>query len=203
MGFGSINVYRAPTYDEARYQVFTAVVLGIKKVLFWMDEWGETTNYQEQVTKLIGQIQAIGSEMSAGTTNDPDIRVSVTNKDKLVYRYGVSGNRHVLLAVNIARRTRVAGATLTNVRFSLPPEINATHVVVLDENRTLTVVNNSFLDHFKPFEVHVYAIKTSAAPPTVSTSQESFFPAGFNTAGGGSFHADNLIDGLRLQLYTP
>jgi hypothetical protein len=172
MGFGSIEVYREPTYEEARYQVFTAVVLGIKKVLFWMDEWGESTNYKHRVTQLIGQIQAIGSEMNAGNTNDPRIGVSVTDRNRLVYRYGASGYRHVILAINIAKRTRTTGATLSDVRFTIPTSIKASQVTVLNENRTLQITNHSFVDNFQPFAVHIYAINDhlNSFPSYIATS---------------------------------
>jgi hypothetical protein len=148
------------------------VVLGIKKVLFWMDEWGESTNYKHRVTQLIGQIQAIGSEMNAGNTNDPRIGVSVTDRNRLVYRYGASGYRHVILAINIAKRTRTTGATLSDVRFTIPTSIKASQVTVLNENRTLQITNHSFVDNFQPFAVHIYAINDhlNSFPSYIATS---------------------------------
>ncbi len=147
------NPYSTPTYNELRHQVFTAVVLGIDKVLFWIDNYGEPAGIKPLVAQMISQMHNIGYEMNAGVTNDPRIGVSETNKDKLVYRYGRNGNRHVILAVNIANRLSTAGEELT-VTFTLPP--GATSVAVLEEERSIPVINGRFTDTFEKFEVHAY-----------------------------------------------
>lgn len=164
-GFGnnSGSPYRNPTINELRYQVFSAMVLGIDKILFWIDSWGQTSGMMTAVAQQVGQIQAIGAEMNHGITNDSRIGVSV-GTTQLTYRYGVNNNRYALLAVNIANRTSAAGLTLTNVVFTLPASLTINEVTVINENRTLTVTNHAFTDTFKPFEVHQYAFTPSTPP---------------------------------------
>ncbi|HMA53629.1 MAG TPA: hypothetical protein VKT17_04170, partial [Acidobacteriota bacterium] len=146
---------RNPTYAEYRQQIFSAIVLGIDRVLFWYDKWA-TPAMKDLVDRMVGQIREIGPQMNNGITNDPRIEASVSDRDQLVYRYGVAGGRHVLLAVNIANRTKLSGATLSNVRFGLPSGVDSADITVLDENRTLAVVGREFTDTFVPFAVHIY-----------------------------------------------
>jgi hypothetical protein len=157
-GFGVNShaaIYRDPTLAELRHQVFSAVVLGVDKVLFWYDGWA-STSMKDLVKQMIGQVQSIGAAMNSGVTNDLRIGVSVTNREQLVYRYGVSGSDQVILAVNIANRTVTGGAALNNIRFTLPSGTTATQVTVLYESRTLTVTDGTFTDNFAPFAVHIY-----------------------------------------------
>ncbi len=164
-GFGTNpydSIYRDPTDAELRYQVFTAVVLGIGKVLFWYDGWANAAMLN-RVAQMTAQIQHIGAEMNAGVTNDPAVEVSITDRNQLVYRYGSAGTRHVILAVNIANRDSASGQTLPDVGFKLPPGVLAKVVTVLEESRTLPVSNGYFYDSFSKFQVHAYAF--GGAPP--------------------------------------
>jgi hypothetical protein len=158
-GFGDNTMYpyRTPTYKELRYQTFAAVVQGIDKVLFWMyNGWGDKDPVAlDRVKQMTLQIQSIGAEMNAGLTQDPKVGVSqpATN---LVYRYGVSAGRHVILAVNIANRTSAQGASLSSVKLTLPAGATPSQVNVLHESRTIPVTSGAFTDSFAPFEVHMY-----------------------------------------------
>jgi hypothetical protein len=147
--------YRNPRYSELRYQVFSAVVLGVDKVLFWYDGAAAPTMI-ERVKTIIGEVRSIGIEMNNGVSNDPQISISVSPKD-LPYRYGMNGNRHILLALNVYGWEEDTGRSLDNVRFELPSRVNPTHVEVLYENRALPVNNGVFYDDFSQYEVHIYA----------------------------------------------
>ena len=157
------NGTRDLTYKEYRFHVLSAVVSGASGVLFYKQEWADA-NVQQLVGKLITQIRSIGAEMNNGTTNDPQIRVS-ENSDRLVYRYGVNQQRHVILAVNIAgynANDSKPGPKLIDVRFKVPTGIQS--VTVLDENRTLPVdATGTFVDSFEPFAVHAYAFSDLGA----------------------------------------
>jgi hypothetical protein len=157
-GFGKdVSPWRNPTYGELRYEAFTAVVQGTPAILFWMDQWAATAGMKPLVAQVMGQVNSIAPQMGSGITSDPRIGVSVTDRNQLAYRYGTSGKTSAILAINIANRTG-SGMTLSNVRFTLPSSVSVTQVTVLGENRTIPVVNGSFTDTFKPFEVHIYSI---------------------------------------------
>ena len=159
------NGLRDLSYEEFRFHVFTAIVQGADDFLFWWDQW-TNTRVKPIIEQMISQINQIGNEMENGTTNTSKISVS-HGTDKVVYRYGIDGDRHVVLAVNIAgHNVSNSGENLSNVRFSLPSGIKASQVEVLDENRTLPIVNGSFTDNFQRFEVHAYRfIDGNTSPP--------------------------------------
>lgn len=134
------------------------MVLDTQAIIFYKDSWANS-RIKPIVNQIIGQVQAIGAEMNNGVTKDPQISVS-ESQDRLAYRYGVNGNRHVLLAVNIANRDVCdSGAQLNNVQFTPPAGVRPTQVEVLDERRPLLVSNGTFANDFSRFEVHVYAFE--------------------------------------------
>ena len=154
-GFGSGHgPWDDLTLAEMKYHVMTAVVQGVDKILFWYDGWANawTLNIAGQVQRMIRDMK---TELENGRPNDPSIVVSqpATN---LAYNHGANGNRHAILAVNIANRRNISGATLSNVQFTLPAGVTTTQVDVLDENRSIPVTNGSFTDTFNPFQVHAY-----------------------------------------------
>jgi hypothetical protein len=157
-GFGNntTDPYRTPTFDELRYQAFSAVVQGQSRVLFWMyNDWGENDPVAvDNVNQMAEQIQSIGAEMNAGLSADPAVGVSQPG-DSLAYRHGAVGQSHVILAVNIANRQDPAGATL-DVELTLPAGSNVSEVEVVHENRTIAVSGDAFADTFAPFAVHIY-----------------------------------------------
>ena len=161
------------TFAEERYHVFTAVVTGVQRILFWCEEWADTDTTRPYTLNLVGQmmreLSSMKVEMGNGITNDPKITVSQPASN-LVYRYGVNGNRHVILAVNIANRTSISGQALSNVQFTLPSGVRPSQVEVLNEGRTLPVTNGVFTDNFNRFGVHAYSFVTGTSytlsPPT-------------------------------------
>jgi len=163
IGYGD---YGDLTTDELRYHVFSPIVQGIDKVLFWT--YTETNaTMASRVNQTIAQIMAVKTEMQNGITNDPRITVSQPHTS-LTYRYGANGTSNVILAVNIANRNSISGSTLSNVQFNLAPGVRPTEVEVIGENRTLPVSNGVFTDTFNRFEVHLYRFITSSAftPPS-------------------------------------
>ena len=152
--------YRDMSDAEYRYHVFTAVVQGVKNILFWYDggDWADSTMISH-AGKMMVQIQAIGAEMNNGSSNAGLAAVS-PSATNLAYRYGVNGSSGVVLAVNIANRSG-GGSTLSDVSFTLPSGVRPASVTVLDESRTITVSNGVFTDSFTPFAVHVYKFTTS------------------------------------------
>lgn len=156
------SVYKDLTYGELRYHAFSALVQGIDFILFWTDDW-TNEHTAALVAKIISQIHAISGAMKNGVTNDARIKVSHSTGD-LVFRYGAAGDAKAILAVNIANRSG-GGATLSDVRFTLPANQAASHVEVLGESRTIPVTNGAFSDTFNRFEVHIYRLLTRSTTP--------------------------------------
>ncbi len=155
--FGNYGSWTEPNLKQMKYQVFSALVQGVKVILWFHDDWasGNIKNISAQVQRLIKDIRP---QMDIGTMNDPKVKVSqnLVAQDKFLFRYGLVDNTGAILAVNIASRDRVKGEPLSNVRFTLPTGVSPNQVEVLGENRSLPVTNGVFTDDFKGFEVHIY-----------------------------------------------
>ncbi len=165
-GDGTGNGLRDLTDEEYRFHVFSAVVLGIKGfVFYWDDPRWLTKTVRHKTTQMIAQMRAIGDQMAVGVgiTDDPRITVNLP-PSKLRYRYGVTDNTHVLLAVNISQwDSSENGETLNNVRFTLPRGLLVRQLEVVGENRVLPVTDGTFIDTFKRFQVHIYRFKSPQA----------------------------------------
>jgi hypothetical protein len=153
-GFGNNSgyPYKNPTLNELRYQVFSAVALGVPTELFWLDSWGVKSGMMATVATVSGQHAAIAKPMATGVT---------TITSQLVYRNGPGA----IVAVNIANRTSASGATVTGT-FSVPAGVSS----VSAEGRTLAVSNGQFTDTFKAFEVHIYTWSDLTPIPPTATS---------------------------------
>jgi hypothetical protein len=166
MGFGdnTADPFKTPTYREIRHHVFAAVVQGVDKVLFWMyNNWGEKDpKAVDNVRRMVAEMQSVGAEMNAGETFSPDIQVS-DSSERLAYRYGVNGESHAIVAVNIA--DRAAGGSPITAQFSLPAGVEVDSVEVLHENRTIPVSNGAFRDDFQAFGVHIYCFSATGTSP--------------------------------------
>ncbi len=164
-GFGSgRGPWRDLTAGEFRYLVFSAVAQGVDKILFWCDRWANRGSLGS-VAQLLGFIREMRAELEKGVPNDSAIVVS-ESADRLAYLHGAAGNRHIVLAVNIANRSSIEGAPLPEVRFSLPAGFSTRTVEVLNEGRSIPVKAGAFSDAFARFEVHAYAFtRTPEQPP--------------------------------------
>lgn len=151
------------TDAEHRWHTSIPLVLGYDTTIFWWDMMDpsmvQTNPHMKTLTAArFAEISAIATQMTNGTTNDPHVVVSEPQTN-LIYRYGATGNHHVILAINTARSAAADnnGKTLPNVQFTLPVTVNPVEIEVLGEDRTLPVTDGTFTDTFTRFQVHAYA----------------------------------------------
>lgn len=135
-GFGvGYQSMRDPSYEELRFQAYSAIVLGSPAYLWWMDTAG-TTNDRTLVNQLITEIK---NARIAGIQNSLQQQAGV-----VVYRQ--VGN--TIVAVN---------PTANTVTVSLP--VTGSGADVLSENRSIVISNGSLSDVFTKFAVHIYILR--------------------------------------------
>jgi hypothetical protein len=128
----------------------------------------------QNVQRMVAEMQSVGAEMNNGETFSPDIQVS-ESAERLAYRYGVNGESHAIVAVNIA--DRAAGGSPITAQFSLPAGVDVDSVEVLHENRSIQVSNGSFTDDFVPFGVHIYRFSATGTSPAPAPAPSAPAPA--------------------------
>jgi len=131
-GFGAgWSPWRNPSYEELRFQAYSAIVQGSQNFLWWMDNAADST--------VKGYVARLMSEMQIA-----DVRAGVTKQvGNIVYR--TSGN--IILAVNIG----------ASVAANIPA--TGTSADVLNESRNISIVNGVIADSFTKYQVHIYILK--------------------------------------------
>jgi len=160
--FGGYGNWTEPNFPQMKYQVFSALVQGVKVILWFHDGWA-SDNIKKMAAQVQRIIRDISPQMDMGTKNDPTVILNqnLVAQNRFIFRYGLVGKIGAILAVNVANRDSPNGETLSNIQITLPPGVRPSQVEVLGEDRTLPVTNGEFSDNFKPFEVHIYRFTTT------------------------------------------
>jgi hypothetical protein len=163
--FGGYGNWTEPNLPQMKYQVFSALVQGVKVLLWFHDGWA-SDNIKKIAAQVHRIIKDISPQMDMGIKNDPTVTLSqnLVAQNKCIFRYGLVGKTGAILAVNVANRYSANGETLSHVQFTLPAGVRPSQVEVLGENRTLAVTKGEFTDNFKPFEAHIYRFATTPIP---------------------------------------
>lgn len=158
---------RKPTPLEVRAEVWMSLIHGARGIVFFAHQF--KPNFREAallddsemlaaLTALNQQITALAPVLlSAPLTNaviptsmNPALPIATT-----VRHY--AGTRYIFA---VAMR-----ALSSEVRFELPGILAENFVEVLGEDRSLPVTRGSFVDQFRPWEVHLYRLR-AGPPPT-------------------------------------
>jgi hypothetical protein len=163
--FGGYGNWTVPNFPQMKYQVFSALVQGVKVILWFHDGWA-SDNLKRMAAQVQRIIKDISPQMDMGTKNDRTVTMNqnLVAQDRIIFRYGLVGEIGAILAVNVANRDSANGEMLSNVQFTLPVGVRPSQVEVLGENRTLPVNNGEFADNFNPFEVHIYRFTKTPRP---------------------------------------
>lgn len=153
---GKIDKIHRPTPDEERCMTYLALVHGAKGIIYWAHTGSKyyIHDYPEHwtaVKKIAGELRDLSPVL---LTVDSRIKASATpataTVDLMVKE--LDGQTYVF-AVN--RETKACQATL-----SLAGTKPASNIEVLFESRSVTGDRKGWTDSFRPFEVHVYRLKT-------------------------------------------
>lgn len=149
---------RKPTPAEVRAQVWMSLIHGSRGIIYF-----------------VHQFQPVFRE--AALLDDPEMLATVSNLNQQITTFAPVLNSPTITnlitvksknpALPIATMTKqYAGETYLfavamrplegEVTFHLPEVAAGTKIEVLGENRSLTITNGSFGDHFKPWDVHLY-----------------------------------------------
>jgi len=148
-----------PTYLEMRFMVFDAIVHGATGVALAMARTPAGGDIWRDITRLVGELAAMHDALCAPPVSEP-VEISYTDLGFTVW----DGVR--LLARRLGERVYVFAV---NTQFD-PAEVTvrmkslqgAKCVIVVDEDREVSVENGSISDRFEPYVAHVYCIEAGA-----------------------------------------
>jgi hypothetical protein len=160
---------RYPTPQQARLDAYTAIIAGAKGINWFAYQEGiHLTDLWAGITSIAAELNTLGPilitpdvpqkirlNIISGPINSPTTQSNDTYTSVQTLEKKYKGTSY-LLASNLATGTVI-------VEFSgMGPEITA--VQVLFEDRTLPVVNGTFIDTFPEAGVHVYRFIIGSKP---------------------------------------
>lgn len=160
-GFGNDKTTGAPNNGmrnlsdpELRYYLASALVFGPDMVLFYTDDWADST-MRARVSALMREIVPYGELLRDGVTDSGQIAIAAP-AGTVRYRYGGDGTRHALLIVNIAGYDNAGdeGLTLPAVRMVLPAGARDVHLA--GSPVLLPLTNGAIVDTLEPFASRLY-----------------------------------------------
>jgi len=157
---------RKPTPSEVRTEVWMALIHGARGLIYFVHQFKPTfieaalladSEMLAAVTTLNRQIKDLAPVLNSPTvtnavtvtTSDPAVPVATVVK-------GFHGQRY-LFAVAMRGQPTTAKFTLKNSAADV-------RVEVLGENRSLVATNGVFVDHYSPWEVHLYRVESAPNP---------------------------------------
>ncbi len=157
------NPDKKATPHQVRAEVWMSIIHGSMGLIYFVHEFQPRFNEDALlddpemlagVTELNRQIHSLAPILNTNSLSDavqakssnPDAPVDIMTK-----RY--DGELYVF---SVGMRNAATDAT-----FSLAKKTPATEVEVVNENRTIQIQDGEFIDHFDPYDVHIYRIPES------------------------------------------
>ena len=168
------NAIVYPTFRQARYMAYQAIVNGARGLMFFGGNvasvlnaqdaplgwnWTYWDNVLKNVVRQIGDHSPLAEALVAPDSLLP-IAISGATAPDIEYRVR-EVTPHLYL---IACKREGASA---NVTFSGLPAWAQTGEVLYENGRTVTAANGQFSDTFEPFDVHVYRFSQSSEGATI------------------------------------
>ncbi len=193
-----------PTPQQVRAQVWLSLIHGSRGILYFVHEWEPRFDAARLLNDppMLEAIGAINAQLHrlAPVLNSPGSRVTVESSSQDVPVDAATRMHDGYIYIFAA--PRLPGATRATFQLdALPPTATAE---VIDENRTIDVIDGHFADDFADYQVHLYRIalptatavmgNTSTPPPP---SLAPNHPNPFNGSTTIHFH---LPAATRLQL---
>jgi len=144
-----------PTYAQARYMAYDAIVHGANGLLYWgLHSTAQSTVFWRDLMRVTREIASLAPILSArraahsplvryhemGHSVDAGVETLAKEHDGALY----------LLAVNSDKNP-------ARVTMSVPRDVR--QISVLGEGRTVPVNHCEFTDDFAPFDVHLYGLR--------------------------------------------
>ena len=154
-----------PTPQQVRAEVWMSLIHGSRGLIYFVHQFKPKSDNAALLhdPEMLAAVTRINRQITrlAPVLNSPTARGAVTAQSK----------KPDVPVATMVKQT--AGATYlfavgmrdgaTDAAFTFAGTMDGTMVEVLDENRTLTVTNHTFSDHFEPWGVHRYKL---TPPPT-------------------------------------
>jgi hypothetical protein len=147
-----------PTPEEVRTEVWMSLIHGSRGIIYFVHHFGpfvEAGLFRD--AELLAAVTALNRQITrlAPVLNSPTVEVAKVSSENADVPVALLSKQHGGATYLFAVAMRSGE---TNATFTVDGLAGERPVEVLDENRTLTLANGQFRDHFSPYEVHLYRI---------------------------------------------
>jgi len=145
-----------PTYEETRFMAYDAIIHGVKGIFYWgtysMPQPSQHWTDLKKVSRELGDLMPVLAS--------PDVPCNLT-LDYEEMGYSIDKGIEYLVKEHDGVKYMISANTTigpVKVSFSGIP-LSAQSAEVMFENRNIAISNNSFMDTYEPYGVHVYKLK--------------------------------------------
>jgi hypothetical protein len=145
--------YRPPTPQEMRAEVWMVIIHGADGIgwfpqvfnpFFWYDIPAEL---EVEMTNIAQTLQALAPAINSSERDDVQVRMLTQGRIDVSSR--IDDNKLYFFTVNMMNKE-------VEAEFILPAYYSSSKFKVVNEDRTIEISQGVFIEHFAPYEVHLY-----------------------------------------------
>lgn len=144
-----------PTFEQSRFMAYDAIIHGANGILYWGTAYTpQPSAFWTNLKRVVRELADLQDVLAAGTESLPVI--------KTYHETGHSidaGVEFIAKKANGEVYLLSANADKNPVKTTFSGLSDFSHVRVLNENRSLAIVDGSFTDSYDPFAVHIYKLE--------------------------------------------
>ncbi len=145
--------HRSPTPQEMRAEVWMTIIHGADGVGWFVAEfdpfrWNDIPPELEVEMKNIAQTLRALAPVIKSSERD-DVRVRMLTQGRIDVSSRINDNKLYFFTVNMMNKE-------VDAEFVLPAQYSRSKFKVINEERTIEISQRVFIEHFTPYEVHLY-----------------------------------------------
>ncbi len=153
-GERDLSMIQYPTFDESRFMAYNAIVHGANGILYW------GTNYTPQPSSFIDDLNKVTKELaelqSVLASETVELKIE---KEYHELMYSIDTGVEILVKkVNGKTYLLTVNSDKNPVKVSFSGLNEFNNAKVLNEERSIKIIENKLTDYYEPFGVHIYEL---------------------------------------------
>ena len=144
-----------PSFHQSRFMAYNAIIHGANGILYWGTSYTpQPSEFWTDLKKVVSELADLGEILAAETC---DVKISKTYHEM---GHSIDAGVEILAkSIDGSLYLITANADKNPVRITFKGQSSYRHALVVNENRTIEIVDGEWTDSYRPFDVHVYKLE--------------------------------------------